>query len=325
LRYVLNLVKCTMTENTLPCKNCGNQIPVGATFCGSCGAKIETSSLCPHCGSELPADATFCGSCGAQLTSPPVPTTAIPPAPVPEPAPAVVEVAEPVTPQQPVSVAQHPVEEKPAPAEVTTPVFPTGTAPEASDKIPDKKETGPQTENVQKMPGGGPVSRTGTLVIAGIAGLVIIAVLAYFILLPMLAAGAAVSGSNGTPVTGGSSQGSASGTTSAGAGSGSLVTEPTQVPPTALLVTYQAERDPITGVVTVTYTGGAGQNGVSDVLIRLTRSDGQVITRNGKPTQIGSSTTLQGTKMTDRIEVIASYYNGDTYRIIDDLFEYKKR
>lgn len=29
--------------------------------------------------------------------------------------------------------------------------------------------------------------------------------------------------------------------------------------------------------------------------------------------------------MTDRIEVTANYFNGAKYRIIDQLFEYKKR
>ena len=174
-----------------------------------------------------------------------------------------------------------------------------------------------------KVPGkAGPVSQTQMIMIAGVVGLVIVAALAYFVLLPMF------SGS-GTPAAGtGASPASSAVSTDAPAqssASASYVLEPTQVPPPNLLVYFQAERDPITGLVTVTFTGGAGQNGVSDASIRLTRSDGQVLTQILKPRQIGSFTTLQGTLMTDHIEVTANYYNGQKYRIIDKLFEYKKK
>jgi hypothetical protein len=193
----------------------------------------------------------------------------------------------------------------------------------AKEKVPDKKAPEILKEPVTTAPEKAvPVSRTQILMIAGVVGLVIVVALVYFVLLPML------SGS-GTPgaVTGASPVTSAVSTVAPAqsSASASYVLEPTQVPPANLLVTFQAERDPITGLVTVTFTGGAGQNGVSDVSIRLTRSDGQVLTQTLKPKQIGSFTTLQGTLMTDHIEGIANYYNGEKYRIIDKLFEYKKK
>lgn len=95
--------------------------------------------------------------------------------------------------------------------------------------------------------------------------------------------------------------------------------------PVNLVVTYQAERNPITGLVTVTFTGGPGLNGISQTLVTLTKSDGGIETKSFKPKQIGDSVTLQGTLKTDRIEVITNFYNGDTYRVIDRLFEYKKK
>jgi hypothetical protein len=106
---------------------------------------------------------------------------------------------------------------------------------------------------------------------------------------------------------------------------GTLTPGPTQVPPPSLEVKFQAERDPISNIVTVTFTGGAGQNGVREVLVRLTRSDGQVITKTFTIPRIGISETLQGTKMTDRVEVSVSYYNGERYTVLDETFEYKKR
>jgi hypothetical protein len=90
-------------------------------------------------------------------------------------------------------------------------------------------------------------------------------------------------------------------------------------------VNFQAERDPISGIVTVTFTKGAGQNGVREVVSRLTRSDGQVLTKTFTLTQIGKSETLQGTKLTDRVEVVVYYYNGDRYTVLNQTFEYKKR
>jgi hypothetical protein len=199
----------------------------------------------------------------------------------------------------------------------------------AKEKTPDKKTPENPKETVQKISETEPASRTRTLVIAGVVGLVIVAALAWFVLLPMLSGtGTASSGASPAPAAAVSGAQSSSASTTAPAQNAALasfVTEPTQVPPTNLLVTYQAERDPITGLVTVTFTGGPGKNGVSDVSITLTRSDGQVLTQTFTPQQIGSFTTLQGTRMTDRIEVIANYFNGAKYRIIDQLFEYKKR
>ncbi len=104
----------------------------------------------------------------------------------------------------------------------------------------------------------------------------------------------------------------------------SLVPGPTQVPPDKFLVYFQAERDPLTRIVSVLFMGGKGQLGVQDVFVRLTRSDGQVLTATFKPVQVGSGVELQGTEKTDRVEVIVHYYTGDEYTVIDQVFEYKK-
>jgi hypothetical protein len=104
----------------------------------------------------------------------------------------------------------------------------------------------------------------------------------------------------------------------------SLVPGPTQVPPDNLLVYFQVERDPLTRIVSVQYMGGKGQMGVRDVFVRLTRSDGQVLTETFKPAQVGSGVELQGTEKEDRVEVIVHYFTGDEYKVIDQVFEYKK-
>lgn len=65
------------------CEHCGAEIPLGTTFCGNCGSKVEepvspiqpvpaleekpAAIHCPQCGIELPADAAFCTSCGCKI------------------------------------------------------------------------------------------------------------------------------------------------------------------------------------------------------------------------------------------------------------------
>jgi len=293
------------------CRKCNRPVDFGMKFCELCGTRIELPPACPQCSAPLAAGVKFCETCGkpvAAYVAPPV--SAVPPIPVPE--------AVQATPApEPMAATSAP-----APAgEVKKPALPQEPAAAASEIIVEKSPPEKPEEPVQKITEKAPASSTRNLVIAGVVGLVIVAVLAYVVLLPMLSGpGAAGQGTSGTlPAFPAPSSGTP------GPAAVSFITEPTEVPPPNLLVTFQAERDPLSGLVTVTFTGGAGQHGVSDVSIRLSRSDGQVLTKSFKPQQIGSFIALQGTKMTDRIEVIVHYYNGDKYRIIDQLFEYKKK
>jgi hypothetical protein len=105
----------------------------------------------------------------------------------------------------------------------------------------------------------------------------------------------------------------------------SLTPGPTQVPPDSLMVYFQAERDPTTRIVSVSFMGGKGQAGIRDVFVRLTRSDGQVLTGTFKPLESGNGVELQGTEKVDRVEVIVHYHTGDSYTVIDRTFEWKKQ
>jgi len=312
-------------NNSGTCPKCNSPIASGMKFCESCGAKVEPLPVCGQCGAPLLPNVKFCESCGkpvAREAAPKVSAALLAPTPAAAQAP---------------PAAKPPVA-APAPAEVKKPEPQPEPAAAAIEKNPDKKTPEKQKETVQKTSGKAPTSNTQTLVIAGVVGLIIVAALAFFVLLPMLSGsgtargGGSVSSFEANPIlttvapgTPAKSSATSPATTTQSSASASFVTEPTQIPPPNLLVTYQAERDPITGLVTITFTGGPGKNGVSDVSIKLSRSDGQVLTQSFTPQQIGNFATLQGTKMTDRIEVIANYYNGDKYRIIDQLFEYKKR
>ena len=105
----------------------------------------------------------------------------------------------------------------------------------------------------------------------------------------------------------------------------SLVPGPTQTLPAHLDIVLQTERDPRTRMVSVEYMGGKGQYGVREIFVRLTRSDGEVLTGSFKPIQIGSRIELQGTEQADRLEVVTRHYSGEEYTVIDRVFEYKVR
>jgi membrane protease subunit (stomatin/prohibitin family) len=49
---------------TTPCPRCQSPVPVGAKFCGSCGAPAAAASLCAKCQSPLAPGAKFCANCG---------------------------------------------------------------------------------------------------------------------------------------------------------------------------------------------------------------------------------------------------------------------
>lgn len=54
------------------CHNCGRQLPEGAAFCVSCGAKLQNdaSGGCKACGAAISDEAEFCINCGAAVNTP---------------------------------------------------------------------------------------------------------------------------------------------------------------------------------------------------------------------------------------------------------------
>ncbi len=267
------------------CPQCNTPVAPDRKFCESCGAKIEIPLLCSQCGAPGSKGRKFCESCGAALVQ-------------------ITEVKSPVVPL----------------------VLPEQVPSSGNIEEPVKL---PQHSPVSKLPGTKKPLPTRTFAIIGIILLIVVALGAYAVVLPLLfGAGTSEKSGGSTPGSITPVSGSAMGTAPSEGPppvTGTLTPGPTQVPPPNLQVNFQAERDPITSIVTVTFTGGSGLNGVRDVVCRLTRSDGQVISQTFTLQQVGSSASLQGTKMTDRIQVTARYYNGDQYTVLDQVFEYKKR
>jgi predicted amidophosphoribosyltransferase len=51
-------------QETSPCPDCSNPVPVNAQFCPQCGHQQVVIQQCAKCGKNLTASAKFCSRCG---------------------------------------------------------------------------------------------------------------------------------------------------------------------------------------------------------------------------------------------------------------------
>jgi hypothetical protein len=139
----------------------------------------------------------------------------------------------------------------------------------------------------------------------------------------------AIAGCTGTQ-TPGTTPGQAaasSGTPAGTAGSTgpvSMVTQPTNAIPSYNAITVAVGEKDYLGSIPVIFQGGLGQIHVTKITATLYRADGQVITAN-IGNKKGDEADLQGTKQTDRVTVDVTMDNGETYRVADQLSEYRTR
>jgi hypothetical protein len=91
----------------------------------------------------------------------------------------------------------------------------------------------------------------------------------------------------------------------------------TEVPPSNIAVAVQVEKDPVYHTVKALFAGGKGQAVTKTCLIRVTRSDGRVISGWLQPVLL-DEVKITGTKNPDRVEVFVMYLSGDVYKIYDD-------
>ena len=319
------------TGTLIACPRCNAPAMSDKPFCEACGARIAPPPSCTLCGTLLEPGSRFCPSCGAMIGSTkdkPVAESPKKPSKKKSRVPAHEEPVENPGPQnggQPDSPQQEP--ERPAvvsepPEEKDEP------RPALKRPLPVAKTTIP--------PGGrrGLAAHLGRG--TGMIAIIIVLILAGAVLifsgilsLPSLISPAEIPAPvNPEPTMAPAAVTTEQATPAASvspAGSASLVPGPTQTPPAHLDIVLQTERDPRTRVISVEYMGGKGQYGVREIFVRLTRSDGEVLTGSFKPIQIGSRIELQGTERTDRLEVVTRHYSGEEFTVIDRLFEYKVR
>lgn len=316
-------------DRILSCPRCNAPVPKDKPFCDACGARLAPPPSCPLCATLLEPGSRFCPSCGTMIGSGKEKTLhgkkAKKAPAVQEKSPAIHEGTRSDADKPDLPGASDPAtgEKAPEPG--------VATSQEGSRK-PVKKIPPPKTRDTIP-PGSGrwgiPAGRTPRLiavvVILMVAGTILIG--SGLLTLPRdtsveTASVPATTTAVPAPTSVTAATPAAMETAAPGTG---LVPGPTQTLPAHLNIVLQEERDPRTKMISVEYMGGKGQSGVRDIFVRLTRSDGEVLTGSFKPIQVGSRIELQGTEQTDRLEVIVRYYSGEEYTVLDRIFEYKVR
>ena len=106
---------------------------------------------------------------------------------------------------------------------------------------------------------------------------------------------------------------------------GSTQPGPTQTVPASQEISISAEKAGTYSTTIITsFNGGKGLNFVSRIDVKVTRPDGSVVTGSLQPI-VGSTSELEGTNGTDRLEVTVYMKDGKVYKVIDQQMPYKTR
>ena len=258
--------------------------------------------VCAKCKTPLSPNAKFCDVCGSPVSG------------VPPPPPGLRE------------PAVHPTPVPPPPIPLGEEMPPPVAGPIPEDPNPEKPHIQPPSIPVAAPPAL-PSRNRKLLIGAGIVGVVLVVLVVAFALnfsslLPTM--GIQTNGGAGTPVTAAPTQVNYR-SENALVNTVSLTTAPTQALPEGNKLTIVAEKDPLNLEVTVKFEGGPGKGLVQDNKVILTRSDGTVsqgkLDFNRNPSEL----SLQGTRGTDRLQVIVTMRSGETYTIVDQLLLYRNR
>jgi hypothetical protein len=102
-----------------------------------------------------------------------------------------------------------------------------------------------------------------------------------------------------------------------------LTTEPTQTLAGDMELYVDVSKDDSNAMVTVQFNGGPGTGLVEDNQVTLTRSDGTIAEGKLNFNQRLSEVQLQGTRGTDRIQIVVTLYSGESRTIVDRLLPYR--
>ena len=344
------------------CPVCNRPVAPGYKFCKVCGTRIPELSICSKCGTQFIHPEKFCDLCGAPVIMEgiPEPDTDETQEPdveeIPEPGAdevpesdeeEILEPAEEETPEQYEDEIREPdtdeliqqyggeyeddetLESYHKP-KTTSPIQHKAKKPVT---VPALQRRG-SSETVddalflldkEPVPAKPPVNKIR--IIGG--GIVLITILAavFFIGLPMLTGNGGFSApSNPTAaVTTPIPEPTIARTTMptlAAPPSRALVPLPTQLIPTDKKFYFQVQKNPITSKISVIFAGSSGEGGISSADIKVTHTDGSVTSGIILPLKGVNEITLDGSKETDRVEIIAKMSSGETYRVYDDLIPF---
>jgi hypothetical protein len=103
-----------------------------------------------------------------------------------------------------------------------------------------------------------------------------------------------------------------------------LTTGPTQTLAKDTELVVEVNKDSSNAMVTVQFAGGPGIGRVKENRVILTRSDGTVVEGKLDFNRRMSEVELQGTRGTDRVQVIVTTISGETKSILDTLLPYRQ-
>ena len=98
-----------------------------------------------------------------------------------------------------------------------------------------------------------------------------------------------------------------------------LVPLPTQFIPSNQKIYFQVQKNPVTSKISVIFAGSAGEGSIKSADIKVTHPDGSVATGIILPLKGITEITVDGSRETDRVEIIAQMSSGGTYRVYDEL------
>jgi Double zinc ribbon len=341
------------------CPACNGAVEPGYKFCKVCGTPIPELLTCSKCGTQFTHPDKFCDLCGAPLIQEKIPPPPDEERPehyndeIPEPDTGEIQV------QEIEEIQEPPEEERPEHYDDEIPEPDTDQLLEQYGKEYDDDETlesyhkpkpispkhieakkpvtypalhGQESsgfvDDVLFLPDKEPVNTKPPVnkirIIGG--GIVLVTILAavFFIGLPMIPGNGGFSThSNATAseITPAPEPAITMTTlpTLAAPPYRAFVPLPTQLVPTDKKVYFQVQKNPITAKISVIFTGSAGVGSISSADIKVTHPDGSVATGIILPLKGVTDITLDGSKDTDRVEIIAKMYSGETYRVYDDL------
>ena len=146
-----------------------------------------------------------------------------------------------------------------------------------------------------------------------------------FLVMAVLISAIIVCGCTGTDSKPVSDSQTSSQTQSSQASGFSLVPTATDSVPKNFGFAVDAEKDPLSGKVTVISRGGAGLYMAENLNVKIYLSTGEILEKNIAPDVNSQAVFTEGTKGTDRVVAVVSMQNGESYKIYDGLLEYRKR
>jgi len=264
-------------------------------------AKVSTDpSLnplrCPKCNAPVSPQDKFCENCSAKLEPPR--TCGNCGVPVAEGMKFCENCGAPVVPQAPQEAQPEAVAPTPSPAPATPPAEPATPAAPAPAAAPTQA--------------GGTPGPDRRILLAGIAGAVVVIIVVLLFILPMFSG--AGSGSSSASGTSAATVAATSAKTT-----GSFTPGPTQTIPAKYTVLLEVDKNKITGDTTVRAVG-SDLGVVKYVQVTLYEQDGQTVSDKLIPNKKDNTVTLEGSTRPERVQVTVVFYSGEQYTPIDKIY-----